>query len=76
MSAKTQLVFLMNDEWTRDYFSLYYWYILDPDHNSVTFHDCNDETGKLYHQLPEVDVSHVYLHCDLSRSEMDLYVKW
>lgn len=57
-------MFLFTDDWTNQYFSLPSGYILDLDHNSVSFHSFNDEN--YYHSLPELDLSHVYFHWDLN----------
>jgi hypothetical protein len=48
MEAITMFTFYMMNEWTANYFSLPYEYILDSDYNSVLFLWFNDDSGKRY----------------------------
>jgi hypothetical protein len=61
--ANIRFTFFLMNEWTNQYFSILYGYILDADYNSVSF--VSEENS--YEQLSELDLSHAYLHLDLDR---------
>jgi hypothetical protein len=68
MLADTSFTFYFMSEWTYNYFSLSDRNNLETSDDTMKIYSFNYDTDNSYHPLPDFDLSHAYLHCDLISS--------
>jgi hypothetical protein len=65
MLVDTSFSFYLMNSWTNYYFCFHDNYNIDPNHQTLKIYSVNDHTNNYYYHLPEFDLYHVYLYCDL-----------
>jgi hypothetical protein len=75
MSADTSLTFYLMNDWTNNYISLSDGNTIDSNHDTIKVYSFNRNPGNNIQSLPELDLSHIYLHLDLSSTIAYDYVR-